>query len=130
MLSQYRFLQWMFHSSVLSSTPNPTRPSNRRPHPRRAVPAAAQHEGPCSRPEVLSGTARSVSSRGNPQTQETHEEKRRESLQFGYGISSYWEQDISDDLHTEFPTTGEVKSNRSPIIQVLDFLSLIITNSY
>lgn len=56
MLSQYRLLQRMFHSSVLSSTPNPTRLSIRRLHPCRAVPtAAAQHEGPRNRPETLSG---------------------------------------------------------------------------
>jgi len=91
------------------------------------VPAAAQHKGPHSHPDTLSGCDKHsemgqqswhLPGGGSSQGQE------KGVLLFGYALSSYWEWDIWDDLHTRFPTAGVVKTNRSPIMQVLEsFLS-------
>lgn len=123
-LSRYRSLQWMFQSSVLSSTPDATGPSKRGSLPCRA---AARAKGPVATPEhsqAVPSTAR-VNSCGHSQTQEARGRGRdshsldtsQQLLGRSFGPLAY-----------RIPTTAAGKIKRSPVIEALEFHSLITSN--
>lgn len=119
-LSRYRSLQRMFQSSVLSSTPDATGPSMRGSLPCRA---AARAKGP-EHSQAVPSTAR-VSCCGHSQTQEARERGRdshsldtsQQLLGRSFGPLAY-----------RIPTTAAGKIKRSPVIEALEFHSLITSN--